>query len=133
VRRRTEKAPAAAQSVGMNLLPITRLSHALGILGAAALLVGAGALLLETAREVALSTLSTEAGLATEPSTRSSSKWRCAQCGRIAARRELRADASAERALQVEYTVRMADGSTRTFQEPAAVSWRLGEPLMIIE
>jgi len=119
----------------MNLLPITRLSHALGILGVAALLVGAGALLLQTAREVALSTLSTEAdaGLASEPSTRSSSKWRCPQCGRIAARRELRADASAERALQVEYTVRMADGSTRTFREPAAVSWRLGEPLMIIE
>ncbi|HEY6822037.1 MAG TPA: hypothetical protein VI321_08445 [Burkholderiales bacterium] len=117
----------------MNPSPVTRLSCALGILGAAALFVGAGALLLQTAREVGLSTLSAEAGSASEPSTRSSAKWRCAQCGRIAARRELRADASAERALQVEYTVRMADGSTRTFEEPAAVSWRLGEPLMIIE
>jgi hypothetical protein len=117
----------------MNRLPVTRLSYALGILGAAALLVGAGALLLQTARELALSTLPAESGLASEPSTRSSSKWRCAQCGRIAARRELGADLSAEHAVRVEYTVRMADGSTRTFQEPAAVSWRLGEPLMIID
>ena len=117
----------------MNPLPVSRLSHALCILVAAALLMGAGALLLQAARDVALSTLPAESGLAAEPAKRSSSKWRCTQCGRIAARRELGVDGSAEHAVRVEYTVRMADGSTRTFQEPAGVSWRLGEPLMIIE
>ncbi len=113
-------------------LPAVRLSSALCILGAAALLVGAGALLLESARDVALNTVSSEAA-AIEPAARSGSKWRCAHCGRIATRRELRADGDDDPALRIEYTVRMADGSTRTFQEPAAVMWRLGEPLMIID
>ena len=114
-------------------VPATRLSYALGILAVAALFVGMGTVILEVARDVARTTLTEEAGLVTEPVARSSSKWRCAQCGRITARRELGADARADHALRVEYTVRMADGSTRTFQEPTAVSWRPGESLMIIE
>jgi hypothetical protein len=38
------------------------------------------------------------------------------------------------RARQVfEYTVRMADGSSRVFQETLPTSWRLGERLTVID
>ena len=50
---------------------------------------------------------------------------RCAACGRIESRREL--DAS------FEFTVRMADGSSRVFLEDTAVAWRLGERLIYID
>src|SRR5437868_15392916 len=106
--------------------PATRVCYALCILGAAAALVGGSALLLETMREVGRSAVAAEADVAPRPSARSSSKWRCSQCGRIATRRDVRADGNTDPATRVEYTVRMADGSTRTFQEPVAVSWRVG-------
>src|SRR5262245_12264882 len=52
---------------------------------------------------------------------------RCAECGRIAAAREITSDAD-NRAVRVqEYTVRMSDGSTRTFTSRPDVRWRIGE------
>jgi hypothetical protein len=46
---------------------------------------------------------------------------RCAACGRIESLRE------------GEFTVRMADGSSRVFREDAAVGWRVGERLIYID
>jgi hypothetical protein len=46
---------------------------------------------------------------------------RCPECGRIESLRD------------GEFTVRMADGSSRVFREDPAVSWRLGERLIYID
>jgi hypothetical protein len=59
---------------------------------------------------------------------------RCPHCGRIESKRKLGADAAAPRAAaSYEYTLRMADGSSRVFQERRPVSWRLGERLIYID
>jgi len=59
---------------------------------------------------------------------------RCRHCGWIETRRELLPLLADPRALQVfEYTVRMADGSSRVFQETLPTSWRLGERLTVID
>ncbi len=59
---------------------------------------------------------------------------RCPHCGRIESRRKLGADAGAPlAAASYEYTVRMADGSSRVFREQMPVSWRLGERLIYID
>jgi len=51
---------------------------------------------------------------------------RCQYCGWIEARREVLPQV-------FEYTVRMADGSSRVFQETLPTSWRLGERLTVID
>ena len=59
---------------------------------------------------------------------------RCPHCGRIESKRKLAADAAAPlAAARYEYTVRMADGSSRVFHERLPVSWRLGERLIYID
>lgn len=59
---------------------------------------------------------------------------RCPHCGRIESKRKLDADAAAPlAATSYEYTVRMADGSSRVFREQMPVSWRLGERLIYID
>lgn len=59
---------------------------------------------------------------------------RCPHCGWIETRHEippLVADPLARKVF--EYTVRMADGSSRVFQETLPTSWRLGERLTVID
>jgi hypothetical protein len=51
---------------------------------------------------------------------------RCRQCGWIETRHEILPRV-------FEYTVRMADGSSRVFQETLPTSWRLGERLTVID
>lgn len=51
---------------------------------------------------------------------------RCQHCGWIETRREVLPQV-------FEYTVRMADGSSRVFQETLPTSWRLGERLTVID
>jgi hypothetical protein len=59
---------------------------------------------------------------------------RCPHCGWIEARQEILPLVADPRALQVfEYTVRMADGSSRVFQETLPASWRLRERLVVID
>ena len=59
---------------------------------------------------------------------------RCPHCGRIESRRKLGADAAKSLAApSYEYTVRMADGSSRMFREQMPVNWRLGERLIYID
>ena len=59
---------------------------------------------------------------------------RCRQCGWIELRREVLPPVADSRARQVfEYTVRMADGSSRVFQETLPTSWRLGERILVID
>ena len=70
------------------------------------------------------------------PSTRSAAPGnpRCRHCGWIETRSELLPLVADPRARQVfEYTVRMADGSSRVFQETLPTSWRLGERLTVID
>ena len=57
---------------------------------------------------------------------------RCPRCGWIESRRELETDAPGIAGMH-EYTVRMADGSSRVFAEPAAIRWRLNERLTFID
>jgi hypothetical protein len=59
---------------------------------------------------------------------------RCPHCGRIESRRKLGAGiADPLAAPSYEYTVRMADGSSRVFREQMPVNWRLGERLVYID
>ena len=59
---------------------------------------------------------------------------RCPHCGWIESKREIPPGAAEPRALMAyEYTVRMADGSSRVFQETLPVSWRLRERLVFID
>jgi hypothetical protein len=51
---------------------------------------------------------------------------RCRHCGWIETRHEILPRV-------FEYTVRMADGSSRVFQETLPTSWRLGERLTVID
>jgi hypothetical protein len=51
---------------------------------------------------------------------------RCPHCAWIEARREIRPQV-------FEYTARMADGSSRVFQETLPTRWRLGERLVVID
>jgi hypothetical protein len=51
---------------------------------------------------------------------------RCPHCAWIEARREILPQV-------FEYTARMADGSSRVFQETLPTSWRLGERLTVID
>jgi len=55
---------------------------------------------------------------------------RCAECGWIESARDIPSDAD-NRAIRIrEYTVRMADGSRRTFTSD--VRWRVGESLNVV-
>jgi hypothetical protein len=55
---------------------------------------------------------------------------RCAECGWIESMRDIPGDAD-NRAIRIrEYTVRMADGSRRTFTSD--VRWRIGESLNVV-
>ena len=57
---------------------------------------------------------------------------RCMQCGWIESANDIPSSAD-NRAIRVrEYTVRMADGSTRTFTSAPDVRWRVGERLSLI-
>ena len=57
---------------------------------------------------------------------------RCTQCGWIVSAQDLPSSAD-NRAIRIrEYTVRMADGSTRTFTSGPDVRWRVGESLSLI-
>ena len=59
---------------------------------------------------------------------------RCPHCGWIESRHEILPLVADPLARQVfEYTVRMADGSSRVFQETLPTSWRLGERLTVID
>ncbi|HXM82961.1 MAG TPA: hypothetical protein VN929_13660 [Burkholderiales bacterium] len=58
---------------------------------------------------------------------------RCPYCGWIESRREIDASGSGNQAMSYEYTVRMADGSSRVFEEQADVRWRLRERLQFID
>src|SRR5512134_66996 len=60
--------------------------------------------------------------------------WRCTHCGRIESKRQLGRDAADPLVPPgYEYTVSMANGSSRVFRERASVSWRLGERLIYID
>lgn len=59
---------------------------------------------------------------------------RCSHCGRIERARKLRPDAAGPLSLPgYEYTVRMADGSSRVFREPSPARWRVGARLIYID
>ena len=59
---------------------------------------------------------------------------RCSHCGRIERARKLRRDAANPRSTPgYEYTVRMADGSSRVFREPPPARWRVGARLIYID
>lgn len=59
---------------------------------------------------------------------------RCPHCGRIERARKLRPDAAGSRSRPgYEYTVRMADGSSRVFREPSPARWRVGARLIYID
>jgi hypothetical protein len=65
---------------------------------------------------------------------KASPAWRCAHCGRIESKRQLGRNAADPRAApSYEYTVSMANGSSRVFREQSPVSWRLGERLIYID
>ena len=69
-----------------------------------------------------------------QPEDSAGAARRCAACGRIESVRELDASFAAGKVIQTrEFTVRMADGSSRVFLEDAAVGWRLGERLIYID
>lgn len=58
---------------------------------------------------------------------------RCTHCGWIESKREIGPGAADPHApVLYEYTVRMADGSSRIFREEPSVSWREGERLIFI-
>lgn len=59
---------------------------------------------------------------------------RCPHCGRIERTRKLRPDAAGPLSLPgYEYTVRMADGSSRVFREPSPARWPVGARLIYID
>jgi hypothetical protein len=59
---------------------------------------------------------------------------RCPHCGRIQSKRRLGPAATDHfEPPSYEYTVSMADGSSRVFREQMPVSWRVGEPLNYID
>lgn len=59
---------------------------------------------------------------------------RCPQCGWIEWKRKiLPGGPDPDARLSYEYTVRMADGSSRVFREEAPISWRLGDRLIFID
>ena len=59
---------------------------------------------------------------------------RCPHCGRIHSKRKLGPDAAdPSGAPSYEYTVSMADGSSRVFREQMPVSWRVGERLYYVD
>ena len=59
---------------------------------------------------------------------------RCPHCGRIQSKRRLDpAAADPSGAPSYEYTVSMADGSSRVFREQMPVSWRVGERLYYVD
>lgn len=59
---------------------------------------------------------------------------RCPHCGRIQSKRRLGpAAADPSGAPSYEYTVSMADGSSRVFREQMPVSWRVGERLHYVD
>jgi hypothetical protein len=59
---------------------------------------------------------------------------RCPHCGWIESKRQIQPDVADPHALQIyEYTLRMADGSSRVFQETFPASWRVGERLVLID
>ena len=58
---------------------------------------------------------------------------RCTHCGWIKSKQQIGPDTADLHAPPVyEYTVRMANGSTRVFREGPAVRWRVGERLMLL-
>ena len=59
---------------------------------------------------------------------------RCPHCGWIESKREILPSAVDPHALQTyEYTVRMADGSSRVFEEALPTTWRLRERLLFVD
>ena len=82
----------------------------------------------DAAIDVAADTLPAPAGLTVQ------AKPRCPHCGWIESKREIPPGAAEPHAaMAYEYTVRMADGSSRVFQETLPVSWRLRERLVFID
>jgi hypothetical protein len=60
----------------------------------------------------------------------------CEECGVIASSRRMprwEGDTTVAANAQYEVTVRMRDGSTRTFIEASSVHWRSGERIILIE
>jgi hypothetical protein len=58
---------------------------------------------------------------------------RCAHCGRIESKQEIRPGAADPHAASTyEYKVRMVDGSRGVFREKASPGWRVGERLIFI-
>lgn len=59
---------------------------------------------------------------------------RCPHCGRIESKREIVPSVADPRSPRIyEYTLRMADGSSRVFREALPASWRVGERLTFID
>jgi hypothetical protein len=59
---------------------------------------------------------------------------RCPHCGRIESKREIVPSVADPRSPRIyEYTLRMADGSSRVFREALPASWRVGERLTLID
>ena len=57
---------------------------------------------------------------------------RCTHCGWIESKQEMGPDVADPNVTAVyEYTVRMADGSLRTFRQEPSVRWRVGERLIL--
>jgi hypothetical protein len=60
----------------------------------------------------------------------------CEECGVVAATRRMarsEGESMAAAAPQYEVTVRMRDGSIRTFMETSSVQWRSGERIILID
>jgi hypothetical protein len=59
---------------------------------------------------------------------------RCPHCGWIESKREILPSVADPHARRIyEYTVRMADGSSRVFEEALPTTWRLRERLLFID
>ena len=96
--------------------------------------IGAGIALASSAGVMAISGLgvvSLVPAATTQSEEAEAPAARSCECGRIESAADV--PATDNRAIRVrEYTVRMADGSRRTFTERSDVRWRIGESLTLI-
>jgi len=108
--------------------------HALCAAGAAAVLFTAAGIALDVTWIPASSRARADAFLRPAMAESDARPWgRCPHCGWIESRREIDAGGRGDQAMSYEYTVRMADGSSRVFEEQSDVRWRLRERLIFID
>ena len=90
--------------------------------------IALGAAWVPGATDAASGALPAQAELTLQPARR------CPHCGWIESKREILPGAADPHALQIyEYTVRMADGSSRVFEGALPTTWRLRERLLFVD